>query len=140
MTSYRVTFYKNLVNSNGHEFKCQQGSIDIRRARSDKRALQAAQRRYERAKKIGDWTLYADVAELERLGQYRQPPPDVWVAANRPLRRERADPDLSVRRDAVEPGQAADVDDDGRTGKAHVHERDEALASGQHACLVAMLA
>ena len=67
MTSYRVTFFKNLVNSNGHEFKCQQGSIDIRRARSDKRALKAAQRRYERAKKISDWTLYADVAELDAV-------------------------------------------------------------------------
>jgi hypothetical protein len=67
MTSYRVTFFKNLVNSNGHESKCPQGSIDILRARSDERALQAAQRRYERAKKIGNWTLYADVAELDAL-------------------------------------------------------------------------
>ena len=67
MTSYRVTFFKNLLNSNGHEFKCQQGTIEIRRARSRKRALQAAQRRYERAKKIGNWTLYADVAELEAI-------------------------------------------------------------------------
>ena len=62
-----MTFFKNLVNSNGHQFKCPQGSIDIRRARSDKRALQAAQRRFERAKKIGNWTLYADVAELDTV-------------------------------------------------------------------------
>ena len=67
MTCYRVTFFKNLVNSIGHQFKCQQGTIDIRRARSDERALQAAQRRYERSKKIGDWTLYADVAELDAV-------------------------------------------------------------------------
>jgi hypothetical protein len=67
MISYRVTFFKNLVNSNGHQFKCPQGSIDIRRARSDERALKAAQRRFERAKKIGDWTLYADVAELDAV-------------------------------------------------------------------------
>ena len=68
MTSYRVTFFKNLVDSNGHQFKCPQGSIDIRRARSDKRALQAAQRRYERAKNISHWTLFADVAEFEAIG------------------------------------------------------------------------
>ena len=67
MTSYRVTFFKNLVNSNGHQFKCPQGAIDICRARSDMRALRAAQRRYERAKKIGNWTLYADVAELDAV-------------------------------------------------------------------------
>ena len=29
MTSYRVTFFKNLVNSNGHQFKCPQGTIEI---------------------------------------------------------------------------------------------------------------
>lgn len=65
MTSYRVTFFKNLVNSNGHQFKCPQGTVEIRRARSLDRAFRAAERRYERAKKICNWTLYADVAELE---------------------------------------------------------------------------
>ncbi|MGT2467473.1 hypothetical protein [Mesorhizobium sp.] len=65
MTSYRVTFFKNLVNSNGHQFKCPQGTVEIRRARNLDRAFQAAERRYERAKKICNWTLYADVAELE---------------------------------------------------------------------------
>ena len=65
MTSYRVTFFKNLANSSGHQFHCQQGTIEIRRARSRERALQAAKRRYERAKKVRDWNLYADVAELE---------------------------------------------------------------------------
>jgi hypothetical protein len=67
MTSYHVTFFKNLVNSNGHQFKCSQGSIDIRRARSDQRALQAAQLRFQRAKTISNWTLYADVVELDVL-------------------------------------------------------------------------
>jgi hypothetical protein len=67
MTSYRVTFFKNLVNSNGHQFKCPQGTIEIRRARGLDRAFQAAERRYERAKKIGNWTLYADVAEMETV-------------------------------------------------------------------------
>ncbi|BCM20902.1 hypothetical protein [Mesorhizobium sp. J8] len=65
MTSYRVTFFKNLVNSSGRQFKCPQGTVEIRRARNVDRAFQAAERRYERAKKICNWTLYADVAELE---------------------------------------------------------------------------
>ena len=67
MASYCVTSFKNLVNSNGHQFKCPQGSIDIRRARSDKRALRAAQLRFQRVKKISNWTLYADVVELDVL-------------------------------------------------------------------------
>jgi hypothetical protein len=67
MTTYRVTFFKNLVNSNGHQFKCQQGMVEIHCARNRERALEAAQRRYERAKNVGNWTIYADIAELEAI-------------------------------------------------------------------------
>lgn len=68
MTSYHVTFFKNLVNSNGHQFKCPQGTMEVQRARSPERALRAAERRFERANKIGNWTLYADVAEVDAIG------------------------------------------------------------------------
>ena len=30
MTSYRVSFYKDLLNSDGHSFKCLQRQIDVR--------------------------------------------------------------------------------------------------------------
>ena len=65
MTSYCVTFFKDLVNSNGHQFKCPQGTIKIRSARSCQRALRAAELRFERLKRIASWTLYADTAEVE---------------------------------------------------------------------------
>ena len=29
MTSYRVSFYKDLLNSDGHSFKCLQRSVDV---------------------------------------------------------------------------------------------------------------
>jgi hypothetical protein len=29
MNDYRVSFYKNLLNSNGHNFKCLQRQIDV---------------------------------------------------------------------------------------------------------------
>lgn len=67
MTSYRVTFFKNLVNSNGHEFKCPQGTIEVRRARDRIRALRAAERRYERSQKVSSWRLRADSAEMEAV-------------------------------------------------------------------------
>jgi hypothetical protein len=67
MASYRVTFFKNLVNSSGHEFKCLQGTIEIRSARAHMRALRAAERRYKRSKQIHSWRLYADSAEMEAL-------------------------------------------------------------------------
>ena len=67
MTSYRVTFFKNLVNSSGHEFKCPQGTVEVRRARDRIRALRAAERRYERSRRVNSWTLCADSAEMEAV-------------------------------------------------------------------------
>ena len=62
---YRVIFFKNLLSSDGHAFKCLQQSIVIRRAKNSDRALEAAKRRYERLCHVADWRIYADGAELE---------------------------------------------------------------------------
>ena len=43
----------------GHPFKCIQGVIEIRRARSPDRAVEAAELRYERLHGVRDWRLYA---------------------------------------------------------------------------------
>jgi hypothetical protein len=63
--SYRVSFFKELLSSDGHHFRCLQQSIVIRRARSDERAVEAAKRRFERLCHVTDWKLYADGVELE---------------------------------------------------------------------------
>ncbi len=65
MNQYRVIFYKYLLSSDGHPFKCVQSAIDIRRAKSAERAIAAAERRYERSRRATDWRLYADCLELE---------------------------------------------------------------------------
>ena len=67
MTGYRVTFFKNLVNSSGHCVKCPQATISVEHAKSIERALTAGKRRFERTKGIRDWALYADLAELEAI-------------------------------------------------------------------------
>ena len=67
MTGYRVTFFKNLVNSSGHCVKCPQATISVEHAKSIERALTAGKRRFERTKGIQDWTLHADLAELEAI-------------------------------------------------------------------------
>lgn len=67
MTGYRVTFFKNLVNSSGHCVKCPQATISVEHAKSIERALTAGKRRFERTKGIQDWALYADLAELEAI-------------------------------------------------------------------------
>ena len=62
---YRVAFFKHLLSSDGHQFKCLQHMIKIRHARNAERALKAAEYRYERFCHVPDWRLYADTFELE---------------------------------------------------------------------------
>jgi hypothetical protein len=62
---YRVRFFKNLLSSDGHAFKCLQQSVVIRRAKSSDRAVEAAKRRYERICHVADWRIYADNVEVE---------------------------------------------------------------------------
>ena len=69
MTIYTVNFFKNLLSSNGHRFKCLQRAIEIRQARNVDRAVQAAERRYARFHRVRDWKLYADDLEVEIDGK-----------------------------------------------------------------------
>ena len=63
--SYRVSFFKNLPSTDGHQFRCLQQSIVIRRTKSVERAVEAAKRRFERHCHVIDWRLHADGVELE---------------------------------------------------------------------------
>jgi hypothetical protein len=65
MAGYRVNFFKDLLSSDGHLFKCKQHSIAIRSARSADRAVTAAERRFERQRRVRLWTDHADYYELE---------------------------------------------------------------------------
>jgi len=65
MTTYRVKFFKNLVSSDGHPFKCLQKVVDIRRSKSPERAVEAAKHRFRRAGHLADWKLHADTLEAE---------------------------------------------------------------------------
>jgi hypothetical protein len=65
MTSYKVRFVKNLQSSDGHSFRCVQEVVEIHHAKSPDRAVQAAERRYERLRHVSNWKLYADILELE---------------------------------------------------------------------------
>jgi hypothetical protein len=69
MSCYRVTFFKDLLSSDGHPFRCIQRVFDVRRARSADRAVEAAELRYERLHHSHDWTLHADGLELEADGR-----------------------------------------------------------------------
>ena len=54
MSCYRVIFFKNLLSSDGHPFKCIQRAIDIRHAKNADRAVEAAELRYERLHRVHD--------------------------------------------------------------------------------------
>ena len=65
MTYYRVSFFKHLLSSDGHPFRCLQQTVEVRRARCPGRAIKAAKRRYERLCQVPDWRLHADTVELQ---------------------------------------------------------------------------
>lgn len=65
MTHYSVHFIKNLCGDTGHVHTCVEGVIDIDRVRDRDRAVQAAQRRFERVKRIPHWNHYAGAFEVE---------------------------------------------------------------------------
>jgi hypothetical protein len=65
MAHYRIRFLKDLCDDTGHRHRCVEGIIDIRQARDQARAVEAAKRRFERMKRIPRWDLYADTFELD---------------------------------------------------------------------------
>ncbi len=65
MAHYRVRFIKTLNDDTGHPHECIEGIVDIRRARSLDRAVQAAKHRFERMKRIPQWSFYADAFEVD---------------------------------------------------------------------------
>jgi hypothetical protein len=69
MGRYRVSFFKTLLSSDGHPFKCLQLTIEIPHARNTDRAIKAAKRRYERLRRVPDWMLHADTFEVEIDGK-----------------------------------------------------------------------
>ncbi|EAQ36004.1 hypothetical protein NB311A_11202 [Nitrobacter sp. Nb-311A] len=60
MNGYRVSFYKDLLNSDGHNFRCLQRQIDVE-SDDPSQALVLAK------KKIGDDRLNIDRVEVESL-------------------------------------------------------------------------
>jgi hypothetical protein len=67
--SYRVSFFKDLISSDGRQFRCLQRNIVIHRARNDDRAVEAAKRRFQRLCHVADWRFYADGFELRASEQ-----------------------------------------------------------------------
>ena len=63
MSTYYVSFFKNLLSSDGHPFKCLQQRIDVGDAESVAQAAQSASRRFE-ALHGCPWKFHADSIEV----------------------------------------------------------------------------
>jgi hypothetical protein len=72
MSAYHVSFFKNLLSSDGHSFKCLQQRIDISDAESTAQATEAASKAFE-AVYGSPWKLHADSIEVMAAGQGRRP-------------------------------------------------------------------
>jgi len=61
--AYRVKFFKNVLNSNGHPFKVLQRVIPVDKSDNHDDAIRIAQERFEGLENIADWRLHADFVE-----------------------------------------------------------------------------
>jgi hypothetical protein len=59
MNHYVVTFFKNLVDSEGHPFKTTQAEIELCGC-TPEQAVEQAIERFVEARHVCDWTLHAD--------------------------------------------------------------------------------
>lgn len=67
MTAYRFFFFKTLLNSDGHRFKCLQGEIEVQNSGTEAEALACASRQFADERGLADWKIYADDIEIQTL-------------------------------------------------------------------------
>jgi hypothetical protein len=64
MPRYRVSFFKRLLSSDGHQFKCLQEQIVVSDLDNSTQAAVSASKLFEMHHSIRDWRLLADEVEV----------------------------------------------------------------------------
>ena len=64
MATYRVEFYRVLLSSDGHPFKCLQGKIDVPEVESSAQAAENASKKFAAFHGVRDWKIHADAMEV----------------------------------------------------------------------------
>ena len=67
MSHYRVSYFKNLLSSDGHQFKCLQQQFDLPNVVDAEEAARAAARQCENLYGIHSLKMFADAIEVERV-------------------------------------------------------------------------
>lgn len=70
MPRYQISFFKNLVNSDGHPFRCLQGSLEIRDATSSTQAAAQAEKEFEMLNHVPNWNLRADSIDISEIRRH----------------------------------------------------------------------
>jgi hypothetical protein len=60
MSHYRVSYFKNLLSSDGHQFKCLQQQFDFPNVENAEEATQTAARQFESLHGIHSLKVFAD--------------------------------------------------------------------------------
>jgi hypothetical protein len=71
MSGYRVSFFKNLLSSDGHPFKCLQQQLDIPDVESADKAVDSAARQFETLHGLRNWKMLADSIEVDATERCR---------------------------------------------------------------------
>jgi len=72
---YRVTFYRELCNSAGRVFHSPLCELDIRHARTQRRAEEAAKRRFQRMRHLESWWELSSGFDVVTLDEPQPPDP-----------------------------------------------------------------
>ena len=65
MSGYHVSFYKNLLSSDGHAFRCLQDDVFVENSFNPAQAVESACRQFERCHGLRNWKQLADSMEVE---------------------------------------------------------------------------
>jgi hypothetical protein len=69
MPQYCVSFFNNLLNSNGMPFKCMQRTVTVREAQDAEAASEKAKRAFERLENVPNWKCRAQFFEVDITSQ-----------------------------------------------------------------------
>ena len=67
MSHYRVSYFKNLLSSDGHQFKCLQQWLDLPNVEDAEEAAETAARQFENLHGIHSLRWFADAIQVERV-------------------------------------------------------------------------
>jgi hypothetical protein len=64
MPTYRISFYKTLLSSDGHPSRCLQEWIDVPNSEDPDHAVSVASKSFEIRHGLRHWDLYADALDV----------------------------------------------------------------------------